>query len=42
MVKQINGEKIPNAPPNLRDAVQNLKIVDAIKRSSDDMMWASV
>ncbi len=47
MVAQISAdkssrEKIPNPPPSFRDGAHNLKIVDAIKRSSDDMMWVAV
>jgi predicted dehydrogenase len=42
MLAQVRGEKIDNPPPSFCDGVENLKVVDAIKRSSDDMMWVSV
>lgn len=43
LIAQLRGEKLEGATlPNLRDAVRNHKVMDAIRRSSDDMMWASV
>jgi predicted dehydrogenase len=42
MVRQIRGEKVDNPPPTFRDGLENLKVVDAIKRSADDMLWAAV
>jgi predicted dehydrogenase len=42
LVAQIRGEKVEVPPPTFRDGLENLKIVDAIKCSSDDMLWASV
>ncbi len=42
LLGQVRGEKIDNPPPNFRDGFENLKVVDAIKRSSDDMMWVAV
>lgn len=43
LTAQIRGEKLEGSSlPSLRDAVRNHKVMDAIRRSSDDMMWASV
>jgi UDP-N-acetyl-2-amino-2-deoxyglucuronate dehydrogenase len=42
IVRQVRGEKLDNPPPTFRDGLENLKIVDAIKRSADDMLWAAV
>ncbi len=42
LVAQVRGEKVEVPPPSFRDGLENLKVVDAIKRSSDDMLWVSV
>lgn len=42
LLASARGEKVDNPPPNFRDGFENLKVVDAIKRSSDDMMWVAV
>ncbi len=42
LTAKIRGEKTDNSPPTFRDGVQNHKVMDAIKRSSDDMMWVAV
>lgn len=42
LLQRMRGEKPAPEPPSFRDGVENSKIVDAIKRSSDDMLWVSV
>jgi len=43
LTKQMRGEKLEGrVPPTFQDAVQTHKVMEAIQRSSDDMLWASV
>lgn len=43
LARQINGETLESrAPPTFQDAVRTHKVMEAIKRSADDMMWASI
>lgn len=43
LVAQARGEKLEGRiPPTFHDAVRAHKVMDAIQRSSDDMLWASV
>jgi predicted dehydrogenase len=43
LTKQILGEKMEGrVPPTLADAVRVHKVMEAIQRSSDDMLWAAV
>jgi predicted dehydrogenase len=42
LVLQVRGEKPDKPPPSFREGLENLKIVDAIKRSADDLLWAAV
>lgn len=43
LVTQINGGELEGRkPPTFRDALQTHKVMEAIQRSSDDMLWASV
>lgn len=41
--KQIQGEKLEGrTPPTFQDALKTHKVMEAIQRSADDMLWASV
>jgi UDP-N-acetyl-2-amino-2-deoxyglucuronate dehydrogenase len=43
LTKQIRGEKIEGrVPPTFRDALMTHRVMEAIQRSSDDMLWTSV
>lgn len=43
LTAQMRGEKLEGrAPPTFKDAVRAHKVMEAIQRSSDDMLWASV
>jgi predicted dehydrogenase len=39
---QIRGESPTRVPPTLKDALQTHKVMEAIQRSADDMLWANV
>lgn len=42
LAEQARGAEAARKPPTFRDAVQAHKVMEAIQRSSDDMLWASV
>lgn len=43
LIKQMQGETIEGrVPPTFQDALNTHKVMEAIQRSSDDMLWASV
>ncbi len=43
LTKQMQGEKLEGrVPPTFQDAVKTHKVMEAIQRSADDMLWASV
>lgn len=43
LTKQIQGEKLAGRkPPTFQDAVGTHKVMEAIQRSADDMLWSSI
>ncbi|MBI4674919.1 MAG: Gfo/Idh/MocA family oxidoreductase [Chloroflexi bacterium] len=43
LTKQLRGEKLEGrTPPTFQDAVNTHKVMQAIQRSSDDMLWTNV
>lgn len=43
LTKQMQGEKLEGrVPPTFNDAVMTHRVMEAIQRSADDMLWASV
>lgn len=43
LTKQMQGEELEGrTPPTFQDALKTHKVMEAIQRSSDDMLWASV
>jgi hypothetical protein len=43
LTKQIQGESIEGrVPPTFTDAVNTHRLMEAIQRSSDDMLWTGV
>lgn len=43
LTKQMQGEKLEGrVPPTFTDAIKTHKVMEAIQRSADDMLWASV
>ncbi len=42
LVSEMRGETPTRVPPTLKDAIQTHKVMEAIQRSADDMLWANV